>query len=237
MTETARQMMDAARRMMENAQSQLEQSKKELEDATSSLKTVEQRWEVIDVDDESRNPFAVQTQAPIVDEHLIEIPARKTQILKFPVGCPVFYHFRAHGNDSKRLDVCSGVVKAVYLDYMLGRRVFKVEQDNVKPDKESSLDAVWEDGLAYAVQCPVNVKMGPESNNEQEGEIIFTKPVPDENGKSEASYIVRIFHDGNTLVEEGVVAQRINYRKNDEIDQNKNGEENLLGNEDRKRIY
>ena len=50
----ATQMMEAASHAKKDAESQVKQSQKDLKDATRFLETVEKRWEVIDVDDESR---------------------------------------------------------------------------------------------------------------------------------------------------------------------------------------
>eukprot|EP00579_Thalassiosira_antarctica_P009739 CAMPEP_0201920362 /NCGR_PEP_ID=MMETSP0903-20130614/8986_1 /ASSEMBLY_ACC=CAM_ASM_000552 /TAXON_ID=420261 /ORGANISM="Thalassiosira antarctica, Strain CCMP982" /LENGTH=954 /DNA_ID=CAMNT_0048457085 /DNA_START=96 /DNA_END=2963 /DNA_ORIENTATION=- len=155
------------------------------------------------------SPTPATLPATIDEEDLQILSSKHAAKAKYPPGCPVWYDLKRAS--LKRLDACHGIVVSVYIDLETGIRVYKVVKTS---SSEGEQPFVWQDQLAYAMDCPVLVKgmVDNEPNKELEGIILCLRTA---RGDRKLSYSVRFLLEGNNRVrvELGVETDQITFRK------------------------
>ena len=170
----------------------------------------------------SSSPSAIVSPTKTIGKLLLLTP-EQTKDFNFQVGCPVWYNFTPsrnyNGGSQMVMKIREGVIDSISLDIFSKTLVFKVarNQNNAADNGNALIDTVFEDDIAYAVNCPVfltTATTGDASSTKHvEGEIMFAKPVQGEN--TEISYIVKVLTEVSSQyinIEEGVKASRLKYR-------------------------
>ena len=144
---------------------------------------------------------------------LVNLSVEQTKGLNYPINCPVWYNFSSQSSGT----VHEGIVRAVSLDIISKRLVFKVQRKH-----DESVHTVLENDIGYATNCPISLSSSTATNASSEtpmdGEVMFAKPIKDcENGNSEMTYIIKLLPAGGEKhvikIEEGVKASRLKYRE------------------------
>jgi len=135
-----------------------------------------------------------------------EVSFTKKQPLrsKYVIGYPVWFNIHYSKSCSNRLIADSGIVKSVSFN----RKTQQLELEVVSNVDSSVLTLTSED-LAFAVHCPVLIKMDEQHLN---GEIINIKPTESTVNKATFTYTVMTNIEGRCLIEEGVTDDRICYK-------------------------
>jgi len=159
---------------------------------------------------------------PLDEKDLQILSSKNAAKVKYPPGCPVWYDLA--NLSSKWLDARSGVVTSVHMDFETGALVYELLRNTLEEEKDQGGKSlfVWQDQLAYAMNCPVLVKdtlehinSDPEKTVEVdkiEGIIVCPRRNPGGDHRK-LSYSV-LFTEGNRLgMESDVETERISFRK------------------------
>jgi hypothetical protein len=142
----------------------------------------------------------------------------------YPVGCPVWFSVRYSVPCSRYLEAETGTIKTVAFDECMRTIVYEIERldsavEGMDGPAENYLETrlIVEEEIAFAVKCPVLVKMMDNedgSATEMNGEIINVTPgVRGRRGEKRTfRYSVLITTDGGVLMEQDVMPDRIQYR-------------------------
>ena len=137
---------------------------------------------------------------------LIAYSELQTSKLNFPVGCPVWYNYDAKVGDDKVLTkVRFGKVKAAAMNVVTRSFVYKIEKMNAQPGEP--LDLVYEDHIAYATSCPVQVTI---DNVIMEGEVICPSNLKAFCGNAYYSVMLRS-KENELRLEHNVSGEQIKY--------------------------
>eukprot|EP00577_Skeletonema_sp_RCC1716_P013844 CAMPEP_0113372786 /NCGR_PEP_ID=MMETSP0013_2-20120614/718_1 /TAXON_ID=2843 ORGANISM="Skeletonema costatum, Strain 1716" /NCGR_SAMPLE_ID=MMETSP0013_2 /ASSEMBLY_ACC=CAM_ASM_000158 /LENGTH=490 /DNA_ID=CAMNT_0000254697 /DNA_START=38 /DNA_END=1508 /DNA_ORIENTATION=- /assembly_acc=CAM_ASM_000158 len=141
-------------------------------------------------------------------EELQLLDSKFASLLKFPVGCKIWYDVRKSAKPKRCLEGKSASVEGVYLHFENMLRVYKV-----KTDTPTQYDIfLYEDRLVYGMNCPVQVK-NPDTNESVSGVIVCPKlEKKGDNGEHKISYAVQLLDEKKVFVEFGVASERIQFR-------------------------
>jgi hypothetical protein len=85
---------------------------------------------------------------------------------RFPPGCPMWYSigcssssFSSSNEHLSSLESCYGMVKAIFINLLLVKRIYKVKSNMIGNDKVDQHYFLLEEQLAFATNCHVKVKM------------------------------------------------------------------------------
>lgn len=139
--------------------------------------------------------------------------------VRYPVGCPVWFNIHYSIPCSKYLMADKGVVRSISFNQAANTVIYWVEkQPTTKLNSSTNIVSITEENIAFAIHCPILVRMEDCSNTEMEGEIIHLKPtmIGQGNVSRKLLYTVLLNADGGEFcgvrVEDNVPADRICYR-------------------------
>lgn len=141
--------------------------------------------------------------------------SKQSRRTNYPISCPVWFNMQYSKPCSSYLEADKGIVTSVSLDSVSQKMVYEVERKGAK-----SIAFVAEDELAFAVHCPVLVRMESGKNSEIEGEITNVMPVVEKHGKKKILYTVMVIKEGRHLVGQ-FDAERIRYKMSLEAHQSR----------------
>ena len=120
---------------------------------------------------------------------LVKLTAEQSKEMKYPSGCPVWYHM---DTTETELHVSPGVVKGVSMDLTSRQLVYEVAPS--QPEEERTPTTfVTEEELAFASKCPVSIE------NPDTGEITIGEVVNLTYSEGKKSYIVAYTIGGNQM--------------------------------------
>ncbi|EJK75667.1 hypothetical protein THAOC_02604 [Thalassiosira oceanica] len=120
---------------------------------------------------------------------LVKLTAQQSKQMKYPPGCPVWYHM---DTSETELHVSAGLVKGVSMDLTSRQLVYGVVPC-LPEEHDTPTTFVTEEELAFASKCPVSIE------NPDTGEIIVGEVVNLMCFDGEKSYIVAFTISGNQM--------------------------------------
>ena len=158
-------------------------------------------------------PTGPATASEINIDNLVPLKPKQELKSRYPPGCPVWYSLGCSSSSSSAsnehlspLEACYGMVKAIFIDLLVMKRIYKVVSNMMGNGKVGQHYFLLEEQLAFATNCHVKVKMimieDEPDNGGLEGVILCPHWSPssnshDENVEGKISYAVRILLNRN----------------------------------------
>ncbi|KAK1740369.1 hypothetical protein QTG54_009319 [Skeletonema marinoi] len=161
---------------------------------------------------EMNDDFDVETDSETEEEIEVDklqpLDPKFASLLKFPIGCKVWYDLFKSTKPTKCLQAKSAYVEEAYIHFENRKQVYKVKSEIT----EHEATPLYEDKLVYGANCPVTVS-NPDTNEVRNGVIICPKLDQGHgDGKQRVSYAVQFWQGEKVSIEFGVAAERVKYR-------------------------
>lgn len=139
--------------------------------------------------------------------------------VQYPIGCPVWFNIHYSIPCSKYLMADKGVVRSISFNQAENKVIYWVEkQPTTKLNSSPNIVSITEENIAFAIHCPILVRMEDCSNTEMEGEIIHLKLTMIGQGVVSRMILYTVLLNADegefcgVRVEDNVPADRICYR-------------------------